>query len=438
MATNGIWTTMTISRLVLLCFGVSVLPGCITFTNYAIPGDRLPVFLRAPEKGRRVPLNFALLGQRQPRNYTISSGDLLSIYIKGLLPAETNSTPPSIPGQSNFTNIYYPPTGQNSTPSLGLPIEVSAAGSINLPLLGLIPIHGLTVEQASAKIAEVCVEKKVAQATREFVYLSLIRSRVYRVLVIRDEAPSDFPQFVRKDAPLLTKRGHAQVVDLPVFENDVLHALTISGGLPAFDAYNEVWILRRDNVSGLVRQQFQESVGSSQPVPTGGFDNECIATARRIPMWVPPCESPTFSQEDVLLNDGDIVYIRAREEEFFYTGGLLAGGVVPMPRDRDIDILDAISLANGSVGGAGGASGVQVIPARGPGNVIPPSRATIVRKLPNKQQVTIRVDLTKALRDPKHRVMIQPQDLISLHYKPGELTANSALNLVNLNFIAPN
>ncbi len=28
-------------------------------------------------------------------------------------------------------------------------------------------------------------------------------------------------------------------------------------------------------------------------------------------------------------------------------------GVVPMPRDQDLDILEAIALANGSVGGAG-------------------------------------------------------------------------------------
>ena len=142
-----------------------------------------------------------------------------------------------------------------------------------------------------------------------------------------------------------------------------------------------------------------------------------------------------FIQEDVLLNDGDIVYVRAREEEFFYTGGLLSGGVIPMPRDHDIDIVEAIALANGAVGGAGGASGVAVIPARGPGNIIPPTRATIVRKLPNKQQVTIRVDLVKAVRDPKHRVVIQPNDLVSLHYKPGELGANSALNMVNFTYI---
>ena len=433
MAKNG-FKAAAIRLALLLVLGIC-LPGCITFTNYAIPSDRLPHFLRAPEKGNRVPLNLALLGQRVPRDYTISNGDVLSLYIKGLLPPDVNGVIPSIPTQSNFSNVYYPANGQNVTPALGLPMEVNSSGAISLPTIGDIQLRGLTIDQATTKISQACIEKKVAQAGREYVYLSLIRSQVYRVMVIRDEAPSDAPQFVRRETVLLTKRGHAQVVDLPTFENDVLHALTISGGLPGFDAYNEVWILRRDNVSSLIRQQVADSAGTPQAIPSAIVEQECFATAKRIPLWINPCEAPSFFQEDVLLNDGDIVYVRAREEEFFYTGGLLAGGVIPMPRDHDIDIVEAIALANGAVGGAGGASGVAVIPARGPGNIIPPSRATIVRKLPNKQQVTIRVDLTKALRDPKHRVVIQPNDLVSLHYKPGELSANSALNMVNFTYI---
>ncbi len=39
--------------------------GCMTFTNYAIPADRLPDSLRGELKGERVPINHALLGQEQ-------------------------------------------------------------------------------------------------------------------------------------------------------------------------------------------------------------------------------------------------------------------------------------------------------------------------------------------------------------------------------------
>ncbi len=413
--------------------------GCITFTNYAIPADRLPECLRAPEKGKRVPLNLALLGQKAPREYTISPGDVLGLYVRGLIPASADEAPPLIQTQNNFTNIYYPAIGQNSTPAVGFPMEVNPSGQLVLPVIGGIQVTGLTVEQTAKLIANACIEKKIVQAGREYVYITLIRSNVTRVLVIRDEAPSDVPQFLRKDAPLLTKRGHAQIVDLPNFENDVLHALSASGGLPGVDAHNEVWILRRDTISPEVRQQMWDSSGSPEGMTSNLIENQCYASATRIPLWLNPCDSVNFTQNDVLLHEGDVVFVRARSEEYFYTAGLLEGGVVPMPRDQDLDILEAIALANGSVGGAGGASGIAVIrTGSGPGNIIPPSRATIVRKLPNEQQVTIRVDLSKAVRDPKHRVLVQPQDIVSLHYKPGEVTSNALLNIINFNFVFPN
>lgn len=435
MVKNGIETLM-LKYIILAVF--CALPGCITFSNQGIPSNRLPDFLRGEEKGERIPLNFALLGQSEPRVYTICAGDLLGIYIRGLMPTDSAAIPPTVAGQANFTNIYYPPTGQTALPALGLPFEVSPEGNLNLPLIGPVPVAGLTLDQITTKISRALVEKKLSVEGKEYVYLTLIRSAVFRVMVIRDEVQNPSVTFQPKEAALMTRRGFAQVVDLPVNENDVLHALTISGGLPSFDAYNEVWILRRNDVHRALRQELAESAASGMCLDTEHLTKGQFATATRIPLWIRPGEFPSFSPDDVLLKDGDIVYIPSRGQEYFYTGGLLAGGVVPMPRDRDIDIIEAIAIANGSVGGAGGASGIQVIAGSGPGNIIPPSRATIVRKLPNKQQIMIRVDLTKAVRDPRHRVIVHPQDLVSLHYKPGELSANSFLNIINLNYVLPN
>jgi hypothetical protein len=64
----------------------------------------------------------------------------------------------------------------------------------------------------------------------------------------------------------------------------------------------------------------------------------------------------------------------------------------------------------------------------GPGNVIPPSRAVVIRKLPNGQQLMIRVDLSKARHDVRERIIIQPGDFVMMHYKPGEIAGNVALN----------
>ncbi len=515
-----------VSSLVSLSMRMSVaaacllLPGCITFSNYSIPADRIPEGVKGVEKGDRQQLNLALLGQAPPPLYTLDSGDVLGIYVKGLVPAGADQAAPVLQGQPNFSNVYYPPDGQSSTPSMGLPFEINAAGRLQLPLIGEVDLRGLTIGQATEQISKKYIARQLIQEGKEYVYVNMVRSRVVRVMVIRDDVASGNPTFLSKTAPLLTKRGNAQVVDLPAFENDVLHALTISGGLPGYESYNEVWVLRRSDLRREVYSQVWDSPpklrepsatgraaspdrsmarppielkdrnGPTEPShteelseprssanryrsstsknssvaplstplvqtasaqsplverepPACEFDDfepllltqDCQAIAKRIPLWVEPCERICIRQEDILLQEGDIVYIRGREQDFFYTAGLLPGGIVPMPRDHDIDIVEAISLANGSIGGVGGASGIAVIrTGTGPGNILPPTRAIITRKLPNKQQVSIRVDLTQSLRDPKHRPIVQPGDLITLQYKPGEVVGNSMLNLVNLNY----
>ena len=231
-----------------IVLAISLQAGCITFSNYSIPADRIPDSVKAMEKGNRQPLNLALLGQIPPKVHTLDSGDILGVYVKGLIPIGTDQSAPILQGQPNFSNIYYPPTGQSLTPSVGLPFEINIAGKLQLPLVGEVSLRGLTVEQATALISKKYVDRQMIQPGKEYVYLTLVRSRVTRVLVIRDESNVDSPTFQSKSAPLLTKRGHAQVVDLPAFENDVLHALTISGGLPGFDSYNEVWVLRRNDL----------------------------------------------------------------------------------------------------------------------------------------------------------------------------------------------
>jgi hypothetical protein len=67
------------------------------------------------------------------------------------------------------------------------------------------------------------------------IIVTLIRKRMVRVLVIREEAGG---------AENISKRGTGHVVDLPAYENDVLRALSETGGMPGTDAKNEVLIYR--------------------------------------------------------------------------------------------------------------------------------------------------------------------------------------------------
>ena len=423
-----------VSHSLLLVVGACFQTGCITYTHHAIPADRLPPELNFCQKGCRVPVNLALLGQTPPRSYVIGPGDVLSVYVRGLVPANTEESTPLIQGGMTLQQIYYPPAGNVSGPSAGIPIEVSDDGTIPLPVVGGMNVSGLTVQQAADKLVAVVIEKEIVKKGKEYVYVNLIRPRVSRIIVVREEVKADTPTQIGRQTSVIAKRGSAQVIDLPAFENDVLHALTASGGMPGTDAMNEVWILRRDQLGDVASGEAWNRASEGQCieqimgcVPQG-------ATAKRIPLYTQNGESPCFTQQDVMLQDGDVVYLRARQNDVFHTGGLINGAEIPLPRDHDIDILEAISMANASVGGPGGAGQILQSGA-GVGRILPPTRAVILRKVANGQQVAIRVDLERAVRDVKQRIVIQPNDFIMLYYKPGETFLNSALNLVNLTYI---
>jgi protein involved in polysaccharide export with SLBB domain len=428
-------TLKSLKLKLLLLAGLMLHTGCITYTHHAIPADRLPCELKFCQKGCRVPVNLALLAQTPPRSYVIGPGDVLSVYIRGLMPANPDETAPVIQGAMNLQQQYYPPDGNVSGPAAGVPIQVAEDGTIPLPVVGDVNVDGLTVQQAADKLSAEVIDKKIVVQGKEYIYVNLIRPRVHRVIVVREETESDPPTLIPRTASVLTKRGSAQVVDLPAFENDILHALTASGGMPGIDAMNEVWILRREQLGDVAATEAWDRASEGQ-------DIECImncapegATAKRIPLWTHNGESPCFAQSDVLLKDGDVVYLRARQRDVFFTGGLINGAEIPLPRDYDVDILEAVSMANASVGGPGGAGGAVFRAGAGPGNIIPPTRALVLRKVGDGRQVAIRVDLERAMRDARQRIIIQPGDFIMLYYKPGETFINTALNFVNFNFL---
>jgi hypothetical protein len=154
----------------------------------------------------------------------------------------------------------------------------------------------------------------------------------------------------------------------------------------------------------------------------------------KIPLRVCPGQPLPFGPDDVVLQQGDVVFVESRETEFFYVGGYLDGGQIPLPRDYDLDILGAIALANGRVAGPPGRNPTATAFRSGPGHIIPPSRAIVVRKYPNGQQLKMEVNLKAALDNPRERIIIQPADLVLLQYTMPEMLGNVMLNFVNVTY----
>jgi hypothetical protein len=225
-------------------------------------------------------------------------------------------------------------------------------------------------------------------------------------------------------------RGSADVVDLPAYENDLLHALAVTGGLPGTDAAREIWIFKRSGLQdphAICAEELQARTANFVEGETG--NNQVV----RIPLTGCPGEGLPFTQADVQLDSGDVVYI-PRREEYFYVGGLVSGAKIPLPRDEDIDVIEAIALANGSVGGPLGQSG-QALAAGTPGHMVRPTRVIILRETPDGRQLPIRVDLARAMTDQKERILIQPNDVLMLQFKPHQAVFNGVVNMFNWSFL---
>ncbi len=403
--------------------------GCTALTQplAGIPVRRLPPQFLAQSKNNLVPLDPSRLTQEPPRQYLIDKGDILGIYIEGVLPYTATDKPPEPPP------VNFPNEKSTLDPSLGFPIVVQENGTIALPSIAPIKVKGMTIEQVTDLIRKAYLDARIfTNAERLRPIVTMMKERQYNVVVVRQDVGSERGQQQQGGgAKGSYLRGSDQsaagsMIKLDAYKNDVLHALMASGGLPGINAKNEIKILRagkadqkkRDDFIQQFYQQYYanpDPCGCPPPIPD---DPSLLKIPMRLPMGV----IPAFKTEDVILEEGDVVYIESREAEVFYTGGLLPGGEYLVPRDYDLDVLGAMGIAGQGIGGkasGGGSSsfGIQQY-------TIPPGELFILRKTPCNGQITIQVDLAKAAQDPRERPLIQPGDTLILRYKPCEEAVN--------------
>jgi hypothetical protein len=157
----------------------------------------------------------------------------------------------------------------------------------------------------------------------------------------------------------------------------------------------------------------------------GGLDGRRIV---KIPVRLGPGETVDLTEQDIILEDGDIVFIESRDTEVFYTGGLLGGGQFTLPRDYDLNVLQAIAVSQGQQSGSGGGGSRGTSSQGGPSALnndvsISASSVVILRYLPDGRMIPIEVDLYQARTNIAEQVIIQPGDYILLQYTKLEACA---------------
>jgi hypothetical protein len=392
--------------------------GCAALSNpmaEGIPAHRLPEELLAPSKKDllTIPLNY--LRQSPVASYRLAPGDVLGIYIEGFLGDRNQPLPlhvgplVEVPGQFRLP------------PAEGYPVPVQDDGAITLPNLEPLLVQGLTLPETRDAIRTRYLQKKLIRPENERILVSLLHPRTYRVLVFRED--SEQVTFGPEEA-VRGKRNVGYVIDLPAYENDVLHALARTGGLPGLESYSEVIIFRGcfqdEDGCRLLLQQANGTPAGKLPL-----DKLCpAAQVIRIPLRLPLGDLPAVKTSEVILQKGDVVYLRPRDCEVFYTAGLLPPGKHILPRDVDLDVVEAIALIRGPLfnGAFGGSNLSGALLQAGIGNPSP-SLLTIVRRVPDGREVSILVNLRKAMRHSEERLLVQAGDVLVLQEQPGEALA---------------
>ncbi|MCA9080899.1 MAG: polysaccharide biosynthesis/export family protein [Planctomycetaceae bacterium] len=384
----------------------------------AIPAHRLPDELRVRSREEMQQISISRLRQNPPEVYQLGAGDVLGIYIEFVLGQEGEAPP-----------VHFPEQG-DQPPALGYPVPVREDGTLALPLIEPVKVEGLSVTQATEAVRHAYINAEILQPGQDKIIVTLLRRRMYRVLVIREE---------NGGKENVTKRGTGDTIDLPAYENDVLHALNETGGLPGLDAKNEILIIRGGFNQGRDWDQIVAQLSSCREPCSCPPTIPDAPNVTRIPIRYYPNQVPQFDQNDIILETGDIIFIPSREEEHYYTGGAMNGGQHLLPRDYDLDVLGAVAEAGGQVGSGG--TGIGSVGGRGGSGGgsgaagANPSKLIVVRKLPCGGQIPIEVDLNRAMLDQSHRILVQPEDTLILRYRLHEEIYNAALQMVSFNFV---
>lgn len=369
--------------------------GCASLSNPVadgIPVRRLPVEVLGRPKTELKPIPLTLLRQRESDAYKLDKGDVLAVVAEEIIAPANTPVPVRLPDQFN------------ANAALGFPIPVGDDGTISIPRLPAIPVRGKTLAEVEQLIKDTASGKnggpELVNPKNARVTVQLLQKRIYTITVVREDTQP--VPLTGQGGVLLgaNKRGNGFTVRLQAGENDVLHALNASGGPPGLDAKNEVVILR------------------------GQYDpSDPAKSTTRIPLRIYPEQQLTLTEADIVLKDGDVVVIESRDStsEVFYVAGVAGSRQFSLPRDYDLDVIQALTLVGAPLANGGFTQNAFIGNAVNTGLGSPsPALLTVLRPLSNGRQIPIKVDLNRALRDPRERLRVQGGDILVMQERPGE------------------
>ena len=163
----------------------SCLSGCTSLLApiRGIPVREIPGQLLGERRADYTQVPLALLRMEQPEDYLLDKGDILGIYIEGVMPPQNGEDQPvSIPP------VHFPEAGSDLPPAVGFPIPIRDDGTLPLPLVAPLDVRGKTLTEVEQMVRKAFVDdEKILQKGRDQILVTLMRERTTRVVVIRED-----------------------------------------------------------------------------------------------------------------------------------------------------------------------------------------------------------------------------------------------------------
>lgn len=409
----------------LAMIAIASLSGCAAFTNpvaNGVPVRLLPDEVLGESREGFEPVNLAKLRMKAPEEFLLDTGDTLGIYVEGVIGDAGTPPPVNLPSSSDLP------------PAIGYPFPVRADGTVSLPLAGSVKVAGMTIEGAEEAVTDAFLSKEIILEEDFRIIVTLLRPRTVRVLIAREQINNRGITVqntgLRGIGSSSTTIGGGEsatgsALELPIYENDLLNALTSTGGVPNNALTPEVIIYR-----GYAEGQSLPDCQACQ-LPLGGQVGEDGRSVIRVPLRQRCGQPADIRPEDVILQDGDIITLRARQSDRYYTGGLMPTSEQLLPANYDLSVIEAVIRSRGPLvnGGINSSNLNGNIVGSGTGNPSP-SQLTVLRQLPGGQQINILVNLNEALRDPRQNITVQPEDILLLQESRDEAFTRYFFNSV--------
>ena len=344
---------------------------------------------------------------RRVRNAAIVlSATLGAVLISGCTAAETRYAPKDLPAELQASRWQAPctmdftpssiahrtaqiesgdqvevtvATGFDSTQMTRIHTTVAADGTVQIPVLGRIPVAGVTPDASHQAVVQACYREGVSG--KPLVQVSLEKPREHRVIISG--------AVVRPGVYTLSREN-----------SDLVSALAAAGGLSKEAGEKIVIQSRHAQAAGVsAKSDIVQTSGWSDEANASPGPKEFNVPAERREILLTSNDRTKLAAAE--LHDGDVVTIERRDPPSIVVTGIVARpGRYEFPLGQEFRILDAVAMAHGV--------SYKVL-----------DRVMVCRKVRGRnERAVIEVNLRDATRNQAENILLMPGDIVSVEANP--------------------